>query len=116
MVRHKKELQTSLKLTSSTKLLLNITSQSNYHRKGLGSVNLTPPYNPYNKYVSVSENLLCLQCGRNVHLKGYFPSWKTSQEKFSIYSIHKKAQQGGPNPTVKSCRQKTTKRRYMLFL
>ncbi|KAH0645174.1 hypothetical protein KY284_033058 [Solanum tuberosum] len=81
LTRLKKELQTSLKWTSSTILLSKITSQSNYNRKGLGSLNITPPYNPHIKYVSVLDNLLCLHCGRNSHLKGDYPAWKAFQEK-----------------------------------
>ena len=95
LVRLKEEFQTSLKWTSSAKLLSNITSERNYNRKGLGSTNISPLYNPHNNYVSILDNLLCLHCGRNDNLKGYYTSWKASQEKFSIYSRQNKAQKGG---------------------
>ena len=66
----KDELEKSLKWTKSSKLLSNATNQSNFNKKGLGSLNITPPYNPHSKYVFVSDNLLCLHCGKNEHLKG----------------------------------------------
>ncbi|XP_069143303.1 uncharacterized protein [Solanum lycopersicum] len=56
----KEELENSLKWTKSSKLLTNATNQSNFNKKGLGSLNITPPYNPHSKYVFVSDNLLCL--------------------------------------------------------
>lgn len=69
LVRLRKELKTSLKLTIFTKLLSNIISQCKYNRKELGKLNINPPYNPHNKYVSMSDKVLCLQCGRNGYLK-----------------------------------------------
>ncbi|KAH0761524.1 hypothetical protein KY290_017597 [Solanum tuberosum] len=102
LVRLREERKNSLKWTSSTKLLSNITSQSNYNRKGLGSLNISPPYNPYNKYVSVSDNLLCLHCGRNGHFKKYCPARKASQEKVSVYFRQKFNQNKGLAPISKS--------------
>ena len=99
LVRLKEELQVSLKWTSSTKLLSNVTSQINNNEMGLGSLNITPPYNPHSKYMFVSDNLLCLHCGRNGHLKGDCPAWKASQENFSVNSKQKRTQLKGPGPT-----------------
>ena len=70
----KEELEKSLKWTKSSKLS-NATNQSNFNKKGLGSLNISPPYNPHSKYVFVSDNLLCLHCGKNGHLKGECSSW-----------------------------------------
>ena len=70
IVKLKEELEKSLKWTKSSKLLSNATSQSNFNKKGLGCLNITPPYNPHSKYVFVSDNLLCLHCGKNVHMNG----------------------------------------------
>ncbi|KAH0633623.1 hypothetical protein KY284_036409 [Solanum tuberosum] len=106
MVRLKEELQTSLKWTSSTNLLSKITSQSNYNIKGLRSLNITPLYNPHRKYVSVPNNLLCLHCSRNGHLKRDCPAWKTSQEKFSVYSRQKTTPRRGPGPILKILNKK----------
>ena len=69
IVKLKDELEKSLKWTKSSKLLSNVTNQINFNKKGLGSLNITPPFNPHNKYVFVSDNLLCLHCGKNGHLK-----------------------------------------------
>ena len=76
IVKLKDELEKSLKWTKSSKMLSNVTNQSNFNKKGLGSLNITPPFNPHRKYVFVSNNLLCLHCGRNGHLKGDCPAWK----------------------------------------
>ena len=69
IVKLKEELEKSLKWTKSSKLLSNVTNQSNFNKKGLGSLNISPPYNPHSKYVFVCDNLLCLHCGKNGHLK-----------------------------------------------
>ena len=71
------------KWTKSSKLLSNATNQSNFNKKRLRSLNITPPYNPHSKYVFVSDNLLYLHCGKNGHLKGECASWKNSYEKLS---------------------------------
>ncbi|XP_069154328.1 sporulation-specific protein 15-like [Solanum lycopersicum] len=49
IVKLKDELENSLKWTKSSKLLSNATNQSNFNKKGLGSLNITPPYNPHSK-------------------------------------------------------------------
>ena len=51
IVKLKEELEKSFKWTKSSKLLSNATSQSNFNKKGLGCLNITPPYNPHSKYV-----------------------------------------------------------------
>ncbi|KAH0691226.1 hypothetical protein KY289_018584 [Solanum tuberosum] len=70
LVLLREELNTSLKWTRSSELLSNITRQSNYNKKRLGSLNINPPYNLHSKYVSVSDNLLCLHCRRNGFKRG----------------------------------------------
>ncbi|XP_069150405.1 uncharacterized protein [Solanum lycopersicum] len=86
VVKLKKELENSLKWTKSSKLLSNVTNQSNFNKKGLGSLNISPPYNPHSKYVFVSDNLLCLHCGKNGHLKNECVSWRNSCERHSKYA------------------------------
>ncbi|XP_069155731.1 uncharacterized protein [Solanum lycopersicum] len=46
----KDELEKSLKWTKSSKLLSNVTNQSNFNKKGQGNLNITPPFNPHSKY------------------------------------------------------------------
>ncbi|XP_069152712.1 uncharacterized protein [Solanum lycopersicum] len=77
IVKLKEELEKSLKWTKSSMLLSNATNQSNFNKKGLGSLNISPSYNPHSKYVFVSDNLLCLHCGKNGHLKNECVSWET---------------------------------------
>ena len=59
IVKLKDELEKSLKWTKSSKLLSSVTNQSDFNKKGIGSLNITPPFNPHSKYVFVSDNLLC---------------------------------------------------------
>nr|XP_010321244.1 uncharacterized protein LOC104647513 [Solanum lycopersicum] len=59
IVKLKDELEKSLQWTKSSKLLLNVTNQSNFNKKGLGSSNITPPFNPHNKYVSERSSSQC---------------------------------------------------------
>ena len=75
IVKLKEELEKSLKWTKSSKLLSNATNQSNFNKKDLGSLNITPPFNPHSKYVFVSDNLFFLHCGKNGHLKGEWAGW-----------------------------------------
>ena len=86
VVKLKEELEKSLKWTKSSKLLSNVTNQSNFNKKGLGSLNISPPYNPHSKYVFVSDNLLCLHYGKNGHLKNECVSWRNSCERYSNYA------------------------------
>ena len=55
---------------------------------------ITPPYNPHIKYVYMSNNLFCLHCGRNGHLKGECKAWKESQERFDLYKTEKSTKKG----------------------
>lgn len=94
----KEELEKSLKWTKSSKLLSNATNQSNFNKKGLGSLNISPPYNPHSKYVFVSDNLLCLHCGKNGHLKDECASWRNSCERFSNYTERQNVPKERPGP------------------
>nr|XP_010312990.1 uncharacterized protein LOC104644608 [Solanum lycopersicum] len=85
IVKLKEELEKSLKWTKSSNLLSSATNQSNF-KKGIGSLNITPPFNPHSKYVFVSDNLLCLHCGKNGHLKGECTGWRKSHERLSNYT------------------------------
>ncbi|XP_015075493.1 uncharacterized protein LOC107019547 [Solanum pennellii] len=86
IVKLKEELEKYLKWTKSSKLLSSVTNQSNFSKKGLGSFNITPPFNPHSKYVFVSDNLLCLHCGKNGHLKEECIAWRKSHERLSKYT------------------------------
>ena len=94
----KEELEKSLKWTKSSKLLSNATNQSNFNKKGLGSLNISPPYNPYCKYVFVSDNLLCLHCGKSGHLKGECSSWRNSCDRLSNYAERQNLPKERPGP------------------
>ncbi|XP_069145684.1 uncharacterized protein [Solanum lycopersicum] len=98
IVKLKEELEKSLKWTKSSKLLSNATNLSNFNKKGLGSLNITPPYNPHSKYVFVSENLLCLRCGKNGYLKGECASWRNSYERLSNYAERQNSPKERPGP------------------
>ena len=98
IVKLKEELEKSLKWTKSSKLLSNATNQSNFNKKGLGSLNISPPYNPHSKYVFVSDNLLCLHCGKNGHLKDECASWRNSCERFSNYAERQNVPKERPGP------------------
>ena len=80
------ELEKSLKWTKSSKLLSSVTNQSNFNKKGLEILNITPHFNPHSKYVFVSDNLLCLHCGKNGHLKKECTAWRKSHERLSKYT------------------------------
>ncbi|XP_015060475.1 uncharacterized protein LOC107006436 [Solanum pennellii] len=99
IVKLKEELEKSLKWTKSSKLLSNVTNQSNFNKKGLGSLNISPPYNPHSKYVFVSDNLLCLHCGKNGHLKNECVNWRNSCERYSNYAERQNAPNERPGPT-----------------
>ena len=98
IVKLKEELEKSLKWTKSSKLLSNATNQSNFNKKGLGSLNISPPYNPHSKYVFVSDNLLCLHCGKNGHLKNECVSWRNSCERYSNYAKRQNVPKERPGP------------------
>ena len=67
-------------------MLSNVTNQSNFNKKGLGSLNITPPFNPHSKYVFVSDNLTCLHCGKNGHSKEECTAWRKSHERLSKHT------------------------------
>ncbi|XP_049410536.1 uncharacterized protein LOC125873707 [Solanum stenotomum] len=67
---------------SLNKILSSLANQKFNSRKGLGCRQIEPLFNPHNKYVSVSDNLLCTYCGRNGHLKKKCESLK--REGFSL--------------------------------
>ena len=98
IVKLKEELENSIKWTKFCKLLSNVTNQSNFNKKVLGSLNISPPYNPHSKYVFVSDNLLCLHCGKNEHLKGECASWRNSYERLSNYAERKNFPKERPGP------------------
>ncbi|XP_015057420.1 uncharacterized protein LOC107003608 [Solanum pennellii] len=98
IVKLKEELEKSLMWTKSSKLLSSATNQSNFNKKALGSLNITPPFNPHIKYVFVSDNLLCLHCGKNGHLKGECARWKNSHERLSNYAVRQKLSKERPGP------------------
>ena len=54
-----------------------LTLQRENNRKGLGYVKK----NPHNKYVTISDDLLCIYYGRDGHLKADCPSWKNAKQK-----------------------------------
>ena len=97
-VKFKEELEKSLNWTKSSKLLSNATNQSNFNKKGLGSLNITPAFNPHNKYVFVSDNPLCLHCGKNGHLKGECAGWRYSHKRLSNYAERQKISKERPGP------------------
>ena len=90
IVKLKDELEKSFKWTKSSKLLSDVTNQSNFNKKGLESLNTTLPLNPHSKYVSVFNNLMCLHCGKNGHSKGECTTWRESHERFSKYTEKKR--------------------------
>ncbi|XP_015060390.1 uncharacterized protein LOC107006327 [Solanum pennellii] len=98
IVKLMEELEKSLKWTKSSKLLSNATNQSNFNKKGLGSLNITPPFNPHRKYVFVSDNLLCLHCGKNGHLKRECAGWRNSYERLSNYDERENLPKERPGP------------------
>ena len=94
----KDELEKSLKWIKSSKLLSNVTNQSNFNKKGLRSLNITPPFNSHSKYVFVSDNLLCLHCGKNEHLKEECIAWRKSHERHSKYTEKQIVSKERPGP------------------
>ena len=97
----KDDLENSLRWTKSSKLLSNVTNQRNYSKRVLGSLNITPLLNTHSKYIFVSDNLLCLYCGRNGHLKRECSAWRESHERFSNYIEKKRISKGGAGPVQK---------------
>lgn len=68
----KDEQNKSLKWTNSSKLLGDMTNHRGNEKRRLRYVNqIDPAYNTHSKYISVTDNLLCLHYVRNDHLKIY---------------------------------------------
>ena len=111
IVKLKEELENSLKWTKSSKLLSNVTNQSNFNKKGLGSLNISPPYNPHSKYVFVSDNLLCLHCGKNGHLKGECVGWRNSYGRLSNYAERQNLPKERPGPPKHASTQRFSKKK-----
>lgn len=86
LVGLKEELEQSFKWTTFSKMPAYFTSLGKNDGKGLESVNILPPYSLHRKYVSLSDNMLCLHCGPNVHLKKECPAWKRTKKCFLNYS------------------------------
>ncbi|KAH0633560.1 hypothetical protein KY284_036346 [Solanum tuberosum] len=81
----KEELNHSPKWTDSSKILSNLANQKFNNKNGLGCRQIEPPYNPHNKYVSVSDYLSFTHCRRNGHLEEkceILRGVKERQEKF----------------------------------
>ena len=113
IVKVKEELENSLKWTKSSKLLSNATNQSNFDNKELGGLNITPPYNPHNKYVFLSDNILCLHCGKNEHLKGECASWRNSYERLSKYAERQNLPKERPGPPKHVSTHKFSKKKFV---
>lgn len=63
------ELEKSFKRTTSSKILINIIIKGKNSRRRVGCENIDSLYNPHTKRSVVGDNLLCLHCGRNGHMK-----------------------------------------------
>ena len=113
IVKLKEELEKSLKWTKSSKLLSNVTNQSNFNKKGLGSLNITTPFNPHSKYVFVSDHLLFLQCGKNGHLKEECTGWRKSHERLFNYTEKQKVSKERPGPPKHVSTDRFLKKKYV---
>ena len=102
-------------MDKSSKLLSNATNQSNFNKKGLGSLNITPPFNPHSKFVLVSDNLLCLHCGKNGHLKGECAGWRNSHERLSNYAERQKISKERPGPPKHVSTDRFSKKKICFF-
>ena len=76
-------------------------------------MNITPPYNPHSKYVFGSNNLLCLHCGKNGHLKGECSSRTNSYERFSNYAERENLQKESPGPPKQVSTHRFSKKKYV---
>ena len=115
IVKLKEELEKSLKWTKSSKLLSSATNQSNFNKKGLGSLNVTPPFNPHSKYVFVSDNLFCHHCGKNGHLKGECVGWRNSHEILSNYTERQRVPKEIPCPPKPVSTERFSKKKICLY-
>ena len=106
----KDELEKYIKWTKSSKQLSNVRNESNFNKKGLGSLNITPPFIPHNKYVYVCDNLLCLHCGKNRHSKEECTTWRKSHERLSKYTEKQRVLKERPGPTKKFSTKRFSKK------
>ncbi|XP_070030407.1 uncharacterized protein [Nicotiana sylvestris] len=67
--RVKNDLEKFLKWTWSSEAITAIYTNNGGYRQGLGFQREKTPYNPHNKYVTISDNWLCTHCGNNGHVK-----------------------------------------------
>ncbi|XP_015060407.1 uncharacterized protein LOC107006348 [Solanum pennellii] len=93
IVKLKEELEKSLKWTKSSKLLSNATNQSNFNKKGLGSLNITPPFNPHSK-----ESVL---------------GWKNSHERLPNYAERQKVSKERPGPPKHVSTDRFSKKKFV---
>ncbi|KAH0633062.1 hypothetical protein KY284_035848 [Solanum tuberosum] len=96
LVRVKEELEKSLKWTNSSKILTNLIGQGNNSRKGMGCEKIDFPHNPHYKSVSDADDLLCMHCGRDGHLKRDCPVLKKYEGSSSNYSKQRNRLKKGP--------------------
>ncbi|XP_069149941.1 uncharacterized protein [Solanum lycopersicum] len=61
--------------------------------------------------VFVSDNLLCLHCGKNGHLKNEYVSWKNSCERYSNYAERQNVPNEKPGPKEPVSTHKFSKRK-----
>ncbi|XP_049344714.1 uncharacterized protein LOC125809119 [Solanum verrucosum] len=108
LVRVKEELEKSLKWTNSSKILTDLIGQGNNSRRGLGCKKIDPPYNPHSKSVSDADNLSCVYCGRDGHLRKDCPVLKKYGESSLNYSHKRNRLKKGPGLVYRSKLKKTS--------
>ncbi|XP_069148130.1 MAR-binding filament-like protein 1 [Solanum lycopersicum] len=113
IVKLKEELEKSHKWIKSSKLLSTATNKSNFNKKGLGSLNITPPFNPHSKYVFVFDNLLCLHCGKNGLLKGECHGWRNSHERLYNYAVRQNFSKERPGPPKPVSTDRFSKKKFV---
>lgn len=69
----------------SSKILTNLIGQDN-SRRGMGCDKIKCSYNPQRKNVADANNLLCVNCGQDEHLKKDCPILKKYEGSLSNYS------------------------------
>lgn len=99
LIKAKEELNKSLKWTTSSKTLDNVTNQNLNGGKDLDCVNKVHSYMSHSKYVNENGNFLCLQCGRNGHLKRNYATLKSTEGNMMSYLSTKQVKiKLGPAP------------------